>query len=175
LLTRNLQDWSDHQPLLRLQKKVTKPEHATSKCLAISGAWTGRGRFLSAASPQQASLVGQQHTEIQGRSVAKLQRGDTNDLCNAEAQASQIRWLLARKRIREEMRGRKSYAERDPELVLAAKRLHRRSPKGPRRSLREIAEELMALGYANKRGVPYSASCIKAMVDGPSPIQLTRR
>jgi hypothetical protein len=71
--------------------------------------------------------------------------------------------------------GRKSYAERDPELVLAAKRLHRRSPKGPRRSLREIAEELMALGHANKRGVPYSASWIKAMVDGPSPIQLTRR
>jgi hypothetical protein len=28
--------------------------------------------------------------------------------------------------------GRKSYAERDPELVLAAKRLHRRSPKGHR-------------------------------------------
>jgi len=38
--------------------------------------------------------------------------------------------------------GRKSFAERDPELVLAAKRLHRRSPKGHRRSLREIAREL---------------------------------
>jgi hypothetical protein len=31
-----------------------------------------------------------------------------------------------------------------PELVLAAKRLHRRSPKGHRRSLREIASELAA-------------------------------
>jgi hypothetical protein len=28
--------------------------------------------------------------------------------------------------------GRKSYAERDPELVLAARRLYRRSPKGHR-------------------------------------------
>src|SRR5262245_54708998 len=45
----------------------------------------------------------------------------------------------------------------------AATSLHRRSPKGPRRSLRKIAEEFMALGYANKRGVPYSASCIKAI------------
>lgn len=39
----------------------------------------------------------------------------------------------ARERIREasgKCEGRKSYAERDPELVLAAKRLHRRSPKG---------------------------------------------
>jgi len=64
--------------------------------------------------------------------------------------------------------GRKSYAERDPELVLAAKRLHRRSPKGPRRSLRAIAHELQAMGYSN-RGVPYSASCVKSMVEGPSP------
>jgi hypothetical protein len=65
--------------------------------------------------------------------------------------------------------GRKSYAERDPELVLAAKRLHRRSPKGHRRSLREIARELMEMGYTNKRGAPYSASCIKSMLKGPSP------
>src|SRR5262245_16363126 len=78
----------------------------------------------------------------------------------------------ARERIREtrgKCEGRKSYAERDPELVLAAKRLHRRSPKGHRRSLREIARELMEMGYTNKRGAPYSASCIKSMLKGPSP------
>jgi hypothetical protein len=63
--------------------------------------------------------------------------------------------------------GRKSYAERDPELVLTAKRLRRRSPKGRRRSLREIASELAGMGY--RRGAPYSASCIKSMVEGPSP------
>jgi hypothetical protein len=65
--------------------------------------------------------------------------------------------------------GRKSYAERDPALVLAAKRLHRRSPKGHRRSLREIASELAVIGYTNKRGAPYSASCVKSMVEGPTP------
>jgi DNA invertase Pin-like site-specific DNA recombinase len=62
----------------------------------------------------------------------------------------------ARERIREtqgKCEGRKSCAERDPALVLAAKRLHRRSPKGHRRSsLREIARELMAMGFTNKQG-----------------------
>jgi DNA invertase Pin-like site-specific DNA recombinase len=77
----------------------------------------------------------------------------------------------ARERIRKasgKCEGRKSYAERDPALVLAAKRLHRRSPKGHRRSLREIARELAAMGYTNKRGAPYAASCVKSMVEGPS-------
>ena len=63
----------------------------------------------------------------------------------------------ARERIREaagKCEGRKSYAESAPELVLAAKRLHRRPPKGHRRSLREIASELGVLGYTNKRGAP---------------------
>jgi DNA invertase Pin-like site-specific DNA recombinase len=75
----------------------------------------------------------------------------------------------ARERIREtqgKCEGRKSYAEREPELVLAAKRLHRRSPKGHRRSLREIARELQAMGYSNKRDAPYSASCVKSMLSG---------
>jgi hypothetical protein len=78
----------------------------------------------------------------------------------------------ARERIREtqgKCEGRKSYVERDPELVLAAKRLHRRSPKGHRRSLRDIARELQAMGYSNNRGAPYSASCVKSMVEGPKP------
>ena len=64
------------------------------------------------------------------------------------------------------MRGQEVHAERDRELVLAAKRLYRRSPKGHRRSLRAIAQELRAMGYTNKRGALYSASCIKSMVEG---------
>jgi hypothetical protein len=46
--------------------------------------------------------------------------------------------------------GRKSYAERSPDLVQAAKRLHRRSPRGHRRSLREIASELAIMGYTQE-------------------------
>jgi DNA invertase Pin-like site-specific DNA recombinase len=78
----------------------------------------------------------------------------------------------ARERVRAasgKCEGRKSYAERDPKLVLAAKRLHRRSPKGHRRSLREIASELATIGYTNRNGAPYSASCVKSMVEGPAP------
>jgi DNA invertase Pin-like site-specific DNA recombinase len=73
----------------------------------------------------------------------------------------------ARERVREvngKCEGRKSYLERDPELVRQAKRLHRRTPKGHRRSLREVARELAAMGYVNKGGRPYSASCIRSMV-----------
>jgi hypothetical protein len=65
--------------------------------------------------------------------------------------------------------GRKSYAESNPELVPAAKRPHRRSPKGHRRSLREIASDLAAMGYTNRNGAPFSASCVKSMVAGPTP------
>jgi DNA invertase Pin-like site-specific DNA recombinase len=84
----------------------------------------------------------------------------------------------ARERVREakgKCEGRKSYAERDPELVLAAKRLHRRSPKGHRRSLREIASELATMGYRNKHGAAYSASCIKSMVEARLPARASCR
>jgi hypothetical protein len=43
------------------------------------------------------------------------------------------------------------------------------APQGHRRSPRDIARELQVMGYTNKQGAPYSASCIKSMVEGPSP------
>jgi hypothetical protein len=49
-------------------------------------------------------------------------------------------------------------------------RLQQLSPEGNRRSLRDIARELAASGYTNKRGVPYSASCAKSMVTGPAHV-----
>jgi DNA invertase Pin-like site-specific DNA recombinase len=76
----------------------------------------------------------------------------------------------ARERVRKaagKCEGRKSYAERDPHLVAEVKRLHRRAPKAGRRSLREIARELAARGFVNKRGAPYSASCVRSMIQGP--------
>ena len=79
----------------------------------------------------------------------------------------------ARERVREtegKCEGRKSYLERDPELVEQAKRLHRRSPKGHRRSLREIARELAAMGYVNNKGQPHSASCIRSMLGRVSSV-----
>jgi DNA invertase Pin-like site-specific DNA recombinase len=60
--------------------------------------------------------------------------------------------------------GRKSWAEINPELVREAKRLRRRSPKGHRRSLRDVATELAKLGFVNQRGAEFSASSVQSML-----------
>lgn len=63
--------------------------------------------------------------------------------------------------------GRKAHAQIRPEVVRAAKRLRRASPKtGERRSLREIAALLATLGYVNDHGRPFNPNSIKAMVEG---------
>lgn len=65
--------------------------------------------------------------------------------------------------------GRKGYADTRPELVRAARRLHRRSPvTGQRRSLREIATELVRLGFANGRGQPFAAAQVRRLLGGES-------
>jgi DNA invertase Pin-like site-specific DNA recombinase len=50
-------------------------------------------------------------------------------------------------------------------VVREARRLARRSPKtGRRRTLREIAAELAALGFAGPSGAPYGAESVKRML-----------
>jgi DNA invertase Pin-like site-specific DNA recombinase len=91
----------------------------------------------------------------------------------------------ARERVRRrdgKCEGRKSRVERARgvggeaaakviiEAIATAKRLRRASPKtGERRSFRQIADELQAMGHLNERSHPYNAASIKAMVDGPMP------
>ncbi len=61
--------------------------------------------------------------------------------------------------------GRKRHAELNPQLVVEAKRLHRKNPKtGKRRSLRQISAELAKEGYVNKNRRPYAAKSVRAMV-----------
>ena len=60
--------------------------------------------------------------------------------------------------------GRKSHAERNPELVALAKRLHRQRPKGGRMSLRAISAELATQGFLNENGRPFAAASIKSML-----------
>jgi DNA invertase Pin-like site-specific DNA recombinase len=70
----------------------------------------------------------------------------------------------ARDRKREEIGkcgGRKSYAERDPDLVAKAREL---SERRPRLSLREIAAELSRMGKTTKSGLPFSASAVASML-----------
>ena len=57
--------------------------------------------------------------------------------------------------------GRKSHAEKRPEVVAEAKRLRRKRPKGGQRSYRQIATELLQAGYANSNGRPFSPSSIR--------------
>jgi hypothetical protein len=71
---------------------------------------------------------------------------------------------LKAERTGEKVGGRKSHAERNPELVREARRLARRSPKGKQRSLRQIATELERRGFLNERGVRFSAASVQSML-----------
>jgi len=79
----------------------------------------------------------------------------------------------ARARVRAERgkcEGRKSHAEKWPEAVRLAKRLHRASPKtGERMSLRKISAKLAEAGYVNERGKPFNPNSVKNMIEGPKP------
>jgi DNA invertase Pin-like site-specific DNA recombinase len=75
----------------------------------------------------------------------------------------------ARERKRREAgkcEGRKSHAERNPELVALVRQLRRRRPKGGQRSLREISTELAQRDIMNERGNQFSAASIASMLEG---------
>jgi hypothetical protein len=72
----------------------------------------------------------------------------------------------ARDRVRRQRgkcEGRKSYAERDPELVDLARWLHH-NVNGRPYSLREVAAELAGHGYVTQSGKHYSASAVASML-----------
>jgi DNA invertase Pin-like site-specific DNA recombinase len=74
----------------------------------------------------------------------------------------------ARERKRRETgkcEGRKSHAERNPEVAALAKQLRRRRPKGGQLSLRAIAAELARRGHFNERGNEFSSSAIASMLE----------
>jgi DNA invertase Pin-like site-specific DNA recombinase len=68
------------------------------------------------------------------------------------------------KTVRVKVEGRKSYAERSPEVVRLAKRLHRYPVNGKRRSLRDISTALAQAGFLASSGKPYGAAAIARMV-----------
>jgi DNA invertase Pin-like site-specific DNA recombinase len=78
---------------------------------------------------------------------------------------AKLRGARERKRKAEgKCEGRKSHAERNPELVALAKRLRRQRPKGGRISLRAISAELAAQGFLNENGRPFAAASVKSML-----------
>ena len=73
------------------------------------------------------------------------------------------------KTVRVKVEGRKSYAERSPEVVRVAKRLHRYPVNGKRRSLRDVSAALASAGFVASSGKPFGAAAIARMVGGKSP------
>jgi DNA invertase Pin-like site-specific DNA recombinase len=70
---------------------------------------------------------------------------------------------VARERKREKAgkcEGRKSYVEAKPEMVELARKLD-----GKRLSLRKISAELAAQGHVTAKGLPFSASAVKSMLN----------
>ncbi len=60
--------------------------------------------------------------------------------------------------------GRKSYVERDPEMVNLARELHRPDPERRPVSLRKVAADLTGRGFTTPSGKPYSASAVASML-----------
>ena len=60
--------------------------------------------------------------------------------------------------------GRKSHAEKRPEIVALAKALARKKPKGGRLSLRAIAAELAGRGVLNERRRPFDPKSVAVML-----------
>jgi DNA invertase Pin-like site-specific DNA recombinase len=61
--------------------------------------------------------------------------------------------------------GRKSYVERDGDMVALARRLHRYPVGGRRRSLREVSAELASQGYVAASGKPFGVGAIARMIE----------
>jgi DNA invertase Pin-like site-specific DNA recombinase len=61
--------------------------------------------------------------------------------------------------------GRKSYLERDADMVALAKKLHRYPVNGRRRSLREVSDALAAQGFVSAKRTPFTATAVSRMVE----------
>lgn len=68
------------------------------------------------------------------------------------------------KKLGRRVEGRKSYKEKAPKLVALAKRLSRKPRGGKRPSLRQVADQLAAQGYARDNGKPFNAQTVKNMI-----------
>jgi DNA-binding PadR family transcriptional regulator len=107
------------------------------------------------------------NTPSTGWPTAKLVRKALGAISEFDKVMTVAKLRGARERKRREAgkcEGRKSHAERNPELVALAKRLHRQRPKGGRMSLRSISAELATQGFLNENGRPFAAASIKSML-----------
>jgi len=97
--------------------------------------------------------------------VRTLAAFDPHLICIPVHTAEQHRFVILSARDRKratgvKVEGRRSHSELRPEVVAAAKLLH----KQERLSYREISARLFEAGHINKHGDPFSASSIKSML-----------
>jgi DNA invertase Pin-like site-specific DNA recombinase len=71
---------------------------------------------------------------------------------------------MRKKAITGKCGGRKTYAERSPEMVAVAKKLARYPVNGRKRSLRDVAAELEVAGHVAKNGKRYAPTAIARMI-----------
>jgi DNA invertase Pin-like site-specific DNA recombinase len=69
-----------------------------------------------------------------------------------------------RKATGKKVEGRKSHAEKRPEVVALAKALARKKPKGGKLSLRAVAAEMAIRGYLNERGKPFNPKSVSVLL-----------
>ena len=99
--------------------------------------------------------------------TAVLVRQVLGAIAQFEKASAVAKLAAARKRKREQFgkcEGRKSHAEKRPEVVTLARKLRRKCPKSGQLSLRAVSKELAAKGYLNERGKPYAAKSVASML-----------
>jgi DNA invertase Pin-like site-specific DNA recombinase len=130
--------------------------------------WSRRSVTLSCANEASTLLPQTIRSFIDDTPTAKLVRQVLGAISEFDKAMTVAKLRGARERKRREAgkcEGRKSHAERNPELVALAKRLHRQKPKGGRMSLRAISAELATQGFLNENGRPFAAASVKSMLN----------
>ena len=104
---------------------------------------------------------------VEDTPTAVLVRQVLGAVAQFEKTTTVAKLAAARKRKRDangKCEGRKSIAERRPDVVALAKKLARYPVNKRKRSLRQIAAELAAQGHLNERSKPFAATAISRML-----------
>ena len=98
---------------------------------------------------------------------ANMVRQVIGSLIQMERHKLTRRLRIAREKVRQEKgkcEGRKKLSESNPDLLKAVLRLHRKNPKAPRRTYKEIATILADEGFTTSRGTAITANYVSVIL-----------
>ncbi len=98
---------------------------------------------------------------------ANMVRQVIGSLIQMERHKLTRRLRIAREKMRQEKgkcEGRKKLSESNPDLLRAVLRLHRKSPKAPRRTYKEISRMLNDEGFTTSRGTPITPNYVSVIL-----------